>query len=527
MDTLEQTSTSAALKSISVDDQTRARFGTKMKAAGLVSLGAVLGITLSLHFSAVAERQSSALNLPIDELRTLSEVYGRVKANYVEDIDDKRLIKEAINGMLNGLDPHSAYLDDEAFRDMQTSISGKFSGLGIEVGSEDGFVKVISPIDDSPAYKAGLKAGDYVIKVNDTSLRGLTLNDAVKRMRGEAGTEAILTVLRRGEPNELIFNVKRAVIETQSVRTRQLEPGIAYVRLTQFQKTTADKTVRAINEAFKQNDGKLRGMILDLRNDPGGLLDASVAVSAAFLPKDALVVYTESRMENQRIRYYAKREHYQPEGVKEDVLAKLNPAAKTVPMIVLVNNGSASASEIVAGALQDHGRAILMGSQTFGKGSVQTLLPVSNNSAIKLTTARYFTPKGRSIQAKGIMPDKQVDDGAQRIVFREADLERHLSGEEEKKAIDAIKSAPKEDIAKLEPNSQLQPKKEEAVEYKPKMAQDGRPIDFILQQALNHFNGEQVAANPREWQTMMAAREARSTANIAAAKADGATLPKK
>jgi carboxyl-terminal processing protease len=479
------------------DLSSRHKLKARLKAFSLIGLGTVLGVSLSLHFSAVAERQATLLNLPIEDVRKLADVFGRVKAGYVEEVDDKRLIKEAINGMLSGLDPHSAYLDEDSFRDMQTATTGRFGGLGIEVGSEDGFVKVISPIDDTPAYKAGLKAGDFILKVNDTNLRGLNINEAVKRMRGEVGTEAVLTVLRRGEPKELTFTVRRAMIEIQSVRTRNLEPGIAYIRLTQFEAGTTEKLVRAINDSYKQNDGKLRGMVLDLRNDPGGVLEAAVGVSAAFLPKDALVVYTEGRMEDAKMRLYAKREDYMRRGGKDDPLAKLNPAAKTVPLVVLVNNGTASASEIVAGALQDHKRAHIMGIQTFGKGSVQTLLPLSQNTAIKLTTARYFTPNGRSIQAKGILPDKQVEDGSQRFLLREADLERHLTGDEEKKAIDAIKNA-RPDEKKPEP---VVAKKDDdkPVEYKPRKAPDGTNIDFVLQQALNHLNGEVVAGNPREW----------------------------
>ncbi len=500
------------------------KFGTKMKAAGLVALGTVLGVSLSLHFSAVAERQSSMLNLPIEEVRLLSEVFAKVKSGYVEEVDDKRLIKEAINGMLNGLDPHSAFLDDDAYREMQTATSGKFGGLGIEVSSEDGFVKVISPIDDTPAYKAGIKSGDYIIKVNQSSLRGVSLTEAVKRMRGEAGTDAVLTILRRGEARELVISVRRAVIEIQSVRSRQLEPGIAYVRITQFEQATPEKMVRAINDAYKQNNGQIKGMILDLRNDPGGVLEASVAVSAAFLPKDALVVYTEGRIEDAKMRLHAKKEDYQRRGGREDVLAKLNPAAKTVPLVVLVNNGSASASEIVAGALQDHKRAVIMGTQTFGKGSVQTILPISERSAIKLTTARYFTPAGRSIQAKGIAPDTQVDDGSQRQVMREADLERHLTTEEEKKAIDAIKNAPAEALTEEQRIAQAAQRKEDdkPVEYKPKLAADGKPIDFVLQQALNHFNGQTVAANPKAWLAMSQAASAVKPAATVAARADDA-----
>ncbi len=488
----------------------------KLKAFGLIGLGAALGVSLSLHFSAVAERQSTMFNLPINEVRMLSEVFARVKSGYVEEVDDKRLIKEAINGMLSGLDPHSAFLDPDAFKEIQAATSGKFGGLGIEVSSEDGFVKVISPIDDTPAYKAGIKAGDFILKVNDSNLRGISLTEAVKRMRGEVGTEAVLTILRRGEAKELVFNVKRAVIETQSVRARQIEDGIAYIRVAQFEQTTAEKLVRAINESYKQNKGHLRGMVLDLRNDPGGVLEASVAVSAAFLPKGALVVYTEGRMEDAKMRLTARKEDYQRRSSgKEDVLAKLNPATKTVPLVVLVNHGTASAAEIVAGALQDHKRALVMGIQTFGKGSVQTILPLNDNNAIKLTTARYFTPNGRSIQAKGIVPDKQVDDGTQRFLLREADLERHLTSDEERKAIEAIKTASPDDKKPVV----LKKEDDKPVEYKPLKALDGLPIDFVLQQALNHLNGTVVSANPREWLAMTTGTGAtKASATVATAK---------
>ncbi len=256
----------------------------RMKAAGLVGIGGIAGVLLSLNFSAVAEKQSTTLNLPIEEVRMLSEVFGRIKSDYVEAVDDKRLIKEAINGMLTGLDPHSAFLDADAYKEMQTTTTGTFGGLGIEVGVEEGFVKVISPIDDTPAYRAGIKSGDFIIKVDETSLRGLSLTEAVKRMRGDAGTEAVLTIMRRGEAKELVFNVKRAKIEIQSVRSRTLDPGYAVIRLTQFEEATGEKLVRAVNDVYKQNGGSLKGLVLDLRNDPGGLLNAAVAVSAAFLP---------------------------------------------------------------------------------------------------------------------------------------------------------------------------------------------------------------------------------------------------
>ena len=380
---------------------------TKLQQVALITLGAVLGVLITLNFSAVAEK--SAGPLPIEDLRAFTEVFGRVKSDYVEPVDDKKLISEAINGMLSGLDPHSAYLDAEAFRELQVGTQGEFGGLGIEVGMEDGFVKVISPIEDTPAYRAGLKSGDLIIKLDDTNVKGMTLNDAVKRMRGKPNTDITLTIIRKGDPKPKIVTLTRAVIQIQSVKYKLIEPGYAYVRVTQFQEHTPEKLAAAIDTMWKQNNGQMKGMILDLRNDPGGLLNAAVAISAAFLPQNALVVYTDGRTEDSKMRLYASSEYYL-RGSKEDYLKKLPAAVKTVPMVVLVNGGSASASEIVAGALQDHKRAIIMGTQTFGKGSVQTILPLGNNTAIKLTTARYYTPNGRSIQAKGIVPDILVEE---------------------------------------------------------------------------------------------------------------------
>ena len=396
---------------------------------GLVIAGVLFGIAISLNYSAIAQRESISQPLPIEELRAFTEVFGRVKSDYVEPVADKKLITEAINGMLTGLDPHSAYLDQEAFREMQVGTQGEFGGLGIEVGMEDGFVRVVSPIDDTPASRAGVKPGDLIVKLDDTSVKGMTLSDAVKRMRGKPNTPIVLTIVRKGEPKPIVLTLIRAVIKIQSVKSKLLEPGYAYVRVSQFQEHTGDTLARAIERMFKENQGPMRGLVLDLRNDPGGLLNGAVAVSAAFLPRDVLVVYTDGRTEDAKMKLNASPEHYVRGRNREDFLKRLPAEAKTVPMVVLVNGGSASASEIVAGALQDHERAVIMGQQTFGKGSVQTILPLGNNTAIKLTTARYYTPKGRSIQAKGITPDIPLDDGASgnaALKLREADLTKHL-----------------------------------------------------------------------------------------------------
>jgi carboxyl-terminal processing protease len=398
---------------------------------GLLAIGALVGIAVSLNYSAEAQKGATSTPLPIEELRAFTEVFGRVKSDYVEQVDDKKLITEAINGMLTGLDPHSAYLDQEAFKELQVGTQGEFGGLGIEVGMEDGFVKVVAPIDDTPAFRAGLKPGDLIVKLDDTSVKGMTLQDAVKRMRGRPNTNITLTLIRKGEAKPVVVTLTRAVIKIQSVKTKMLEPGYAYFRVSQFQEQTGETLARAIEKQFKENQGPMKGLVLDLRNDPGGLLNGAVAVSAAFLPAGSLVVYTDGRTEDSKMKLNASPENYLRGRLREDYLRKLPAESKTVPMVVLVNAGSASASEIVAGALQDHKRAVIMGQQTFGKGSVQTILPLGNNTAIKLTTARYYTPNGRSIQARGIMPDIPLDDGigaqAGGVRLREADLTKHLT----------------------------------------------------------------------------------------------------
>ena len=326
--------------------------------------------------------------LPVDQIRTFAEVFAKIKKDYVENVEDGTLLENAIKGMLEGLDPHSSYLDEDAYLDLQEGTSGEFGGLGIEVGMEDGFIKVISPIDDTPAQKAGMQSGDLVIRLDETPVKGLSLNDAVTRMRGEPGTDITLTILREGEDKPLKITITRDVIKVKSVRTQTLEPGFGYLRISHFQSRTAEDARAGLQQLKQDNNGNLNGLILDLRNNPGGILSAAVGISDLFLDK-GLIVYTEGRIDDSRLKFNAK---------PADIL-------DNAPMVVLVNAGSASASEIVAGALQDHKRAIIMGQKTFGKGSVQTVLPISNAAALKLTTARYFTPSGRSIQVSGIEPD--------------------------------------------------------------------------------------------------------------------------
>jgi len=452
--------------------------GTKIKQASLVLVGVLAGVLLSLNFSAVAQREGSRFPLPVDELRTFAEVFGAIKSGYVEPVEDKKLINEAINGMLSGLDPHSAYLDQEAFKELQVGTQGEFGGLGIEVGMEDGFVKVVSPIEDTPAYRAGLKSGDLIIKLDDTPVKGMSLNDAVKRMRGKPKAPIRITIVRKGVENPFEVTLIRDVIQVQSVRSKLIEPGYGWVRVSQFQEHTVETMARHITALYK--DGPLKGLILDLRNDPGGLLNGAVGVSAAFLPNNALVVSTDGRTEDAKRKFTVTPDDYL-RGRGEDMLKTLPAGVKNVPMVVLVNGGSASASEIVAGALQDHKRATLIGTQTFGKGSVQTIMPLGNNTAIKLTTARYYTPLGRSIQAKGIVPDMIVEDPtASSNRLREADLDKHLvnpQDEKEKAAAAANNPAPAKS-AEEKPAAPL----EFATEK-----------DFQFQQAINFLKGKPVA----------------------------------
>ncbi|MGQ9862094.1 MAG: S41 family peptidase [Thiobacillaceae bacterium] len=404
---------------------------SRYKQFGLLALGALLGAALTLNFPAVAQREQATL--PVDELRAFTEIFGKIKSDYVEPVEDKKLLTEAINGMLSGLDPHSAYLDAEAFKELQVGTQGEFGGLGIEVGMEDGFVKVVAPIEDTPAHRAGIKSGDLIIKLDETPVKGMTLNDAVKRMRGKPGSDITLTIMRKGETKPIVVTITRAVIKIKSVKSQLVEPGYGYVRITQFQEQTGPNLVDALRSLQEQNKGELKGLVLDLRNNPGGLLNSAVAVAGTFLKPNELIVYTDGRSEDARMRLTNAPEHYLRSNEK-DFLAKVPDWVKRIPLVVLVNGGSASASEIVAGALQDHRRAVIVGTQTFGKGSVQTILPLNNGSAIKLTTARYYTPKGRSIQAKGIVPDIVVEEATvtaaeagPSLAVREADLSRHLA----------------------------------------------------------------------------------------------------
>lgn len=429
----------------------------------------LLGLSICLSGSALAEKKAvpdKAENgqIPFEDLKTFSEVYSRIKQDYVEPVKDDKLLEDAIRGMLTGLDPHSAYLDKEQYDELKVGTTGQFGGLGIEVGMENGFVKVIAPIDDTPAQKAGVKAGDLIIRLDDKPVKGLSLNDAVKIMRGEPGSPIVLTIVREGAEQPLKLKLVRDIIKVKSVKSRILEEGYGYVRLSSFQAKTGESMVEAIDELKK--NGKLKGLVLDLRNNPGGVLNAAVTVSDAFLD-DGLVVYTDGRVEDAKMKFNA---------TSGDLL-------EGAPIVVLINAGSASASEIVAGALQDHKRAVIMGEKTFGKGSVQTILPTSSGGAVKLTTARYYTPSGRSIQAEGIAPDVPISriklEAAAQSEFgplKEADLTNHLENP---------KAGPKEQKA---PAKEL-PDIKEAPKTKEEIEEALALQDYPLNEALNLLKG--------------------------------------
>lgn len=423
-----------------------------------------ISISISLFSTIIFaqdEENNSAQEIPFDEIRIFAEVFDKVKNDYVETIDDRELIESAIRGLLSGLDPHSSYLDETAFKSLQEGTSGEFGGLGIEVSMENGFVKVISPIDDTPAQRAGIQAGDLIIRLDDSPVKGLSLNEAVEKMRGKPGTDITLTIAREGIDQPIVLVITRETITRKSASARTLEPGYGYLRISNFQTNTANDAQRVLETIKEENGGSLKGLILDLRNNPGGILSGAVAISDLFL-EEGLIVYTEGRINDSKLTFDAK---------PVDLINK-------APIVVLVNGGSASASEIVAGALQDHNRAIVIGQKTFGKGSVQTILPMTNESALKLTTARYFTPSGRSIQASGIVPDILIDEVKIELIEQnvlrvsEANLSGHLENSDEQQP---------EEGSDMPDNTQTQ----EDSEQEQTLSQS----DYALYEALNVLKG--------------------------------------
>lgn len=459
----------------------------KAKIAGWIVAGALAGAMATVSLQTAA--RSAVAPLPLEQLQQLAAVFGLIKTDYVEPVDEKKLITDAISGMVSGLDPHSQYFDAKAFKEFKEGTTGRFVGVGIEITEEDGLIRVISPIEGTPADRAGILPGDLITRVDDTAVKGLTLNDAVKRIRGEPGTKVRLTVYRKEESRTFPVTITRAEIQTHSVKGKIIEPGYAWLRVSQFQQTTVRDFVDKL-KALYQQEPNMKGLVLDLRSDPGGLLNAAIAVSAAFLPQDVTVVSTDGQIEESKAVYKTIPQDYMQRHGK-DPLADLPTGVKTVPMVVLVNAGSASASEIVAGALQDHHRAVVMGSQTFGKGSVQTIRPLGPDTALKLTTARYYTPSGTSIQARGIVPDIAVDDTAEGSPFaalrmREVDLQHHLENGDAGPGSSAREQAREAALKRLEEEAEAAPEKAK------RPPQYGSDDDFPLQQALAQLKGEPV-----------------------------------
>ncbi|MDP1999176.1 MAG: S41 family peptidase [Rhodoferax sp.] len=470
--------------------------GQKLKIAGWVSLGVMAGALTTVSLQTVA--RGTLAPLPLEELQQLAAVFGMVKSNYVEPVDDKKLITDAIVGMVSSLDPHSQYLDKKSLKEFNEGTTGKFVGVGIEISQEEGLIKVVSPIEGSPAFRAGLKPNDLITKIDDTPVKGLALNEAVKRMRGEPNTKVMLTIFRKSESRTFPVSITREEIRTQSVRSKVIEPGYAWIRVSQFQERTVADFARKIEDIYKE-EPQLKGLVLDLRNDPGGYLDAAVALSAAFLPENVTVVSANGQLAESKFTYKASPQYYQRRG-GPDPLRRLQEvtkgALKNIPLVVLVNEGSASASEIVAGALQDHQRAKILGSQTFGKGSVQTAVCLEPSfrmdncptAALKLTTSRYYTPSGKSIQARGIVPDVMIDETEEGNLFaalrtREADLEKHLnSGQGAEQKDEAREKAREEARKKLEEELKKPLAERRMPEY-------GSEKDFQLIQAINQLKG--------------------------------------
>ncbi len=474
--------------------------GQKLKIAGWVAIGALAGALTTVQLQAVARGALSPL--PLEELQKLAAVFSIIKTDFVDPVDDRELINNAISGMVSSLDPHSQFFDSQSFREFRDGTAGRFVGVGIEITMEDGLVRVVSPIEDSPAFRAGLKANDLITNIDETPVRGMTINEAVRRMRGEPNTQVNLTILRRDENRTFTVTITRQEIRTQSVRGRVVEPGYAWLRISQFQERTVEDFVRRL-EAIYQEQPELQGLVLDLRNDPGGLLDAAVALSAAFLPDNVVVVTTNGQLPESRATFLAAPRYYMRRSGADPIrrlTENTNGIFKTIPMVVLVNEGSASASEIVAGALQDHQRATIMGSQTFGKGTVQTVRPLGPDTGLKLTTARYYTPSGQSIQARGIVPDIWLDETAEGNLFaalrtREADLTNRVGAgapreltEEERAAERQREQAREQARQRLEEEQRRNPGQRLLPEF-------GSENDFQLRQALNHLQGRPVTAS--------------------------------
>ncbi|WP_416047506.1 S41 family peptidase [Cupriavidus basilensis] len=468
-----------------------------LKNISLVTAGLVAGVLATLQLSATA--QNSPGPLPLEQLRLMADIFGQIKREYVEPVDDKKLLTEAIKGMVASLDPHSAYLDEKDFKELQEGTRGRFAGLGIEISQEEGLVKVINPIEDTPAFRAGIQPGDLITRIDDKPVRGLPLEQAVKRMRGEPGTKVTLTIYRKSDERTFPVSITRAEIRVQSVKAKLIDNDrLAWVRLTSFQERTVADLGKKLDELAQKNPN-LKGVILDLRNNGGGVLQGAVGVAAAFLPDDVTVVSTNGQVPDAKRVYKTTFNNYRLSSLEDDPLKDLPALYKKIPMVVLTNAYSASASEIVAGALQDHKRALIMGKTTFGKGSVQTVRPLTNDTGIKLTIAYYYTPTGKSIQAKGIRPDIPVDqnpegDPDDALITREIDTERHLHNKQESEEPEMNEREQRrvEELRRLEEENAKKTPEERDKERKKKPIEFGSAEDFMLQQAIAQLEGQPV-----------------------------------
>jgi len=483
----------------------------RIKQFNKIILAAVLGMAIVSYVYAIDDTstpETLSTSIPVDEINNFAKVYAIAQSYYVESVSDKKMIKGAINGMLTNLDPHSSYLDKDDFRQLNEMTTGSFAGLGIEVSREkDDGIKVVAPIDGTPAYKAGIKSGDLIVKIDNTPVSSLSLDEAIKKMRGTVGSKVVVTISRKGELKPLTFSIIRATISVKSIKYTMLTPNYAYIRITNFQANTTENLIVALKKLASQNQS-LKGLVVDLRDDPGGLLQGAVGVAGAFLPTNSMVVFTAGRAPNSNQKFYAKPEDYSTSESKPDVLAEVPHVFKTIPMVVLVNQGTASASEIVSGALQDYKRAKIIGTTSFGKGSVQTVIPLSEDTAVKLTTALYYTPKGRSIQAKGIKPDVIVKSEYSDIYdswdLSEANLDHHLDNPTN--TVQVTKD--KDNTPVISPPKQISTQEEVKAKMKqqklqqPKVVKEDVAIvdlatDFQLQWALNILEGKPLPAQTK------------------------------
>ncbi|MEX3581761.1 MAG: S41 family peptidase [Burkholderia sp.] len=495
----------------------------KLKNIGLVAAGLAIGVFATLQISASAQQATITTPLPLDQLRLFAEVFGQIKREYVEPVDDKKLLTAAMKGMVSSLDPHSSYLDKTDYEELQEETKGRFAGLGIEISQEDGLLKVISPIEDTPAFRAGIRPGDLITRINDKPVRGMTLDKAVKQMRGDPGTKVTLTIFRKTEDRTFPVTVMRAIITVQSVKMKMLDPGYAYLRITSFQERTTPDLATRLQDIARQQPN-LKGLVVDLRNNGGGLLQSAVDVAGAFLPPNSVVVSTNGQIPDSKQVYRDDYDNYRLRTFDSDPLKGF----KTVPMIVLTNAYSASASEIVAGALQDLHRAQIMGKTTFGKGSVQTVRPLTADTALRLTTAYYYTPSGRSIQNKGIVPDIAVDqfsdgDPDDMLVTREVDYTNHLANTQdpnEKKGLEAREQRRLDQLRILEEQNDKKTPEQREKDRNRKPVEFGSADDFMLQQALNKLEGKPV----QESKSLLA--ESTSKPLTAGAAAPSASTPK-